>query len=166
MPYKCVSYIDKMNRDRKSDFITPSGSPVKNDYDYKIIDGIKQLVVSGESNTQDIIDSFAEESDINVIVARFLNGDDSVLNKTVGQFGDFRDCPTTYAEMFDRVLACQRIFENMPVDIRNKFDNSYEKFWTSYGTKYFDDVFSDYEVKTSPQDIVIEKESEVKIDAE
>lgn len=165
MPYKCVSYIDKINRERKSDFITSSGSNIKNDYDYKVIDGIKQLVVTGESNTQDLIDSYAEECDINVIVAKFLNGDDSVLNKTVGQFGDFRDCPKTYAEMFDRVVECQRIFDNLPVDIREKFDNSYEKFWTSYGTEYFDNVFTEYNVKTA-QPEVIEKESEVKIDAE
>ena len=167
MPFKCVSYVDRFNGERKSDFITNAGSPIKTDYEYQIIDGIKQLVPCGETNTQDMIQSYAEECDINVIVSKFLNGDDSVLHKTVGQFGDFRDCPTTYAEMFDRVLACEKIFNTMPVDIREKFDNSYEKFWSSYGSKYFDDVFSEYNVKTattSPE--VIEKESEVKVDAE
>lgn len=163
MAYKCVSYIDKMNRDRKSDFFVSSGSPIKNDYEYKIVDGKKMLVVCGETNTQDLIDSYAEECDINVIVAKFLNGDESVLNKAVGQFGDFRDYPTTYADMFNRVLNCQKIFDTLPVEVKEKFDNSYEKFWTSYGTKYFDDVFSDYSVKTAPQEEI--KESEVK-DAE
>lgn len=164
MSYKCVSYIDKMNRERKSSFITNSGSPIKKDYEYQIVDGIKMLVPCGKTNTQDYIDSFADEVNINTIINKFLNGDDSVLNKTVGQFGDFRECPTTYAEMFDRVLSCKKIFDNMPVDIREKFDNSYEKFWSAYGTQYFDDVFSDFEVKTVPQNDV--KESEVSIDAE
>ena len=164
MPYKCVSYIDAFNKERKSGFESDSGKPVKTDYDYKIIDGIKCLVPSGKTNTQDMIESFSEECDINVIVAKFINGDESVLSKTVGTFGDFRDAPKTYAEMFDRVISCEKIFNNLPVEIKEKFDNSYEKFWSSYGTGYFDEVFKDYDVKTAPQEPV--KESEVKIDAE
>ena len=39
----CVSYFDKINRDRKSDFITNSGSPMATTYDYKIVDGKKSL---------------------------------------------------------------------------------------------------------------------------
>ena len=166
MPFVCESYIDKFDKERKSKISTKTGSAFAPTYEYKIVDGIKQLFVSGEINTQDMIDSYAESVDINNIINKYLNGDESVLKQTVGRFGDFRDCPTTYAEMFDRVLACEKVFNSLPPDIREKFDNSNEKFWSSYGSKYFDSVFEDYATKDNvvPDEIV--KESEVVNNAE
>ena len=56
MPFVCESYIDKFDKERKSKISTKTGSAFAPTYEYKIVDGIKQLVVSGEINTQDIID--------------------------------------------------------------------------------------------------------------
>lgn len=141
---KCVSYFDRCDKNKRKSFVSCSGDPIAKKYEYRYVDGVKQLVVSGETNVQEFIDSFADQCDIHVIIAKFLNGDNSVLNRSIGQFGDFRDCPTTYAEMFDRVQKCENLFKSLPTEIKEKFDNSYEKFWSEFGSNYFDDVFKDY----------------------
>lgn len=161
MAIKCVSYFDRMDANKRKSFVSCSGSHIMTIYEYRFVDGIKQLVPSGKTDTQELIDSFAESADINNIIVRFLNGDESVINKVVGTFGDFRDCPTTYAEMFDRIQKCENLFNSMPVEIKEKFDNSYEKFWSSFGSEYFDDVFKSYNtssIETPIEDLVIEKE--------
>lgn len=146
--------LDNSVKKKHISFKTNSGTKVIPTYEYKFVDGIKTLVKTGETDIYSLIQAHAPEADIHNILAKFLNGDDSVLNKVVGTFGDFTDCPTTYAEMFDRVQKCKNIFDTLPVDLKEKFDNSYEKFWSDFGSDHFDSAFNDYnkslEVKTSP----------------
>ena len=151
MKLNVFSVFDKMDKKKRPDYLSCSGEAIGTTYEYSIVDGIKQLVPCGKTDRQAFIDSFAEETDINVIIAKFLNGDTSVINKAVGQFGDFRNCPTTYAEMFDRVQKCENLFNTLPVEIKEKFDNSYEKFWSEFGSNYFEDVFKEY---NSPEEDV------------
>lgn len=166
MTIKYRSKIDAIDVKKRPEFISKSGSKFVNTYEYRYIDGVKTLVPAGEKNIQDYIDSFAFDADINIIIAKFLNGDTTVINKVVGQFGDFRDCPTTYADLFDRVQKCENLFNSLPVDIKEKFDNSYEKFWSEFGSNYFDDVFKDYNSSSIDNvDSVKNIESEVVNDA-
>lgn len=150
MKIEVSSIFDKMDKKKRPVFSSCSGEAIGTTYEYAIIDGIKQLVPAGKTNRQDFINSFADETDINVIVAKFLNGDTSVINDAVGQFGDFRNCPTTYAEMFDRIQKCENLFNSMPIEVKEKFDFSYEKFWSEFGSNYFEDVFREYNTSSEP----------------
>lgn len=147
MPIIEASYIDRLHpedsKHKRKTFISKSGTGMVPVYEYKVIDGIKQLVNSGERNVQEEIDSFALSTDIHVLIERFVNGDTSVMRPD-GVFGDFTNAPTTYAEMFEGVQKCKNLFDSLPSEIRDKFDNSYEKFWSEYGTDYFDDVFKSF----------------------
>lgn len=127
------------------DFYSQKGESDGITYEYQFIDGIKTLVPSGKVNRQDLIDSFAESQDINIIISKFLQGDTSVLNPNTGQYGDFTNCPETYAELFNRVEHCKSVFDSMPVEIKEQFDNSYEVFWTQFGSERFDGIFKSYE---------------------
>ena len=151
---KFESYFDKLfpsSKAKVSEFHTCPGERFITTYEYDVIDGIKMLVPSGEHDIQLEIDSFEESQDINNIIARFLNGDTSVLNPKSGVYGDFTHCPKTYAEMFSHVQKCENIFNNLPVEIKEKFDNSYQKFWSDMGTDSFDNVFSEYNSKFGKQ---------------
>lgn len=145
-------FATKITRfERKSDhkknieeFSSCCGDPVGITYEYKYIDGIKLLVPSGEVDRQAFIDSYADSQDINVMINKFLQGDSSVLNPSSGQYGDFSNCPSTYAELFDHVQKCKNVFDSMPVEVKEKFDNSYEVFWTQFGSDRFDEIFKDF----------------------
>ena len=163
------SYIDRFERkidsDNKKDIkeiFAVAGNPIGEVYEYQLVNDIKQLVPCGETDRQAIIDSYAESTDINNIIERFLNGDEAVVNVTRGTYGDFRNTPKTYAEMFQRMQDCENIFNSLPADIKEKFDNSVEKFWSNFGNDNFNEIFNSF---VNPIEDIKEKESEVK-DAE
>lgn len=148
--------LDNSIKKKNKIFFSNSGTKFVPTYEYQLIDGIQTLVQNGETDLDSLIQSHAQEADIHVIINKFLNGDDSVLNKAVGTFGDFTNYPSTYAELFDRVQQCENLFESLPPEIRSKFDNSYQKFWSEFGSDHFDNVFNEYNktlnVKTSVVD--------------
>ena len=151
---KFKNYFEMLVSSTKSknlDYISNCGERFLTSYEYDIIDGIKTLVPNGETDLQAEIDSFAELQDINNIIARFVNGDRSAINPNNGVYGDFSNVPTTYAELFSRVQHCKNVFDKMPVELREKFDNSYEKFWSDFGSDSFDEIFKEYNSKFGKQ---------------
>ena len=151
---KFKSYFEMLSPDKKSKqyiYESQAGEQFLVTYEYDVVDGIKMLVPSGEHNIQEEINSFADEQDINNIIARFLNGDTSVLNPKHGTYGDFSNVPSSYAELFSHVQKCENVFNNLPADIREMFDNSYTKFWSDFGSESFDKVFEDYNSKIGKQ---------------
>ena len=93
-------------------------------------DGHINLEVIGVKNLPEYIDSFRESCDINNLVARFNAGDVTALSRTQGAFFDATQLPHTYAEMLNTVINAEQTFNSLPIDIREKFDNSYVK-WLS-----------------------------------
>lgn len=118
-----------------NDIFTEKGNSVKIVYSAKVNDdGTIELVPSGKEDWQAYIGSFADECDINVIVARFVNGDVNALNVRNGIFGDFSDMPKTYAEMLQLQINAKTQFDGLPVDVKEKFNNDFNQFIASAGT--------------------------------
>lgn len=93
-------------------------------------DGHIVLEEIGVKNLPEYIDSFRESCDINNLVARFNAGDVSALSRVQGAFFDATALPHTYAEMLNTVINAEQTFNSLPLEIREKFDNSYVK-WLS-----------------------------------
>lgn len=71
---------------------------------------------------------FLEESDINVIIARYRKT--GVLPNTfgnVGSFGDFSEV-TNFQDAMIKIQDAEDLFMSLPADIRYKFDNDPGKF--------------------------------------
>lgn len=77
------------------------------------------------------IQKYADECDINCIIARYMNGDLNALNKKQGMYGDFVAVPSSYREYLDVALKAQMIFNQLPADERAKF-GSVEQFIMSF----------------------------------
>ena len=128
----------------KNDVFTNSGdpihiilSPVVND------DGTIDLVESGKENTDDMIQSFAESCDINIILKRVANGETELLQQRKGMFGDFTNMPKTYAEVLQLQIDSNNLFNSLPIEIKQKFDNDANKFFVSAGSKEWIDKLGD-----------------------
>ena len=93
-------------------------------------DGHIILEEIGVKNLPDYIDSFRDSCDINNLVARFNAGDVSALSRAQGAFFDATQLPHTYAEMLNTVINAEQTFNALPLEVREKFDNSYVK-WLS-----------------------------------
>lgn len=116
--------------------VSNPGNPIKPVYKPIVNkDGTITLVQEGFVNTDEEIQSHEESVDIDVIVARYMNGDLEALNKHVGQYGDFTEMPKTYAEVLQMQIDAKNTFMSLPVEIRQKFDNDPNQFFAQSGTE-------------------------------
>lgn len=149
--------------DRKS-VPYPVTTSIVTDYQLSLApDGKETLIAVGEHDIYPEIQSHAKSVDINEIVLRHQRGDIDVLAQRAGMYGDFTNLPTSYAELYQNVLDAQAYFDSLPLEVRQKFDHSFSKFFTSIGTSEFEAAFS--QPKVDSVDVNV-NESEVNPDVE
>lgn len=112
------------------------GSPVKVLYRGKYdANGRVVLEKNGEENLYDYIQSFRDSVDLNVILARFSNGDVEALNKAQGFYADVTDFPKNMADALNRINQAEEMFKSLPLETRQQFDCSFEQFLAQSGTE-------------------------------
>lgn len=112
------------------------GSPVKVLYSGKYdVNGRVVLEEKGKENLYDYIQSFRDSVDLNVILARFTNGDVEALNKAQGFYADVTDFPKNMADALNRINQAEELFKALPLETRQKFDCSFEQFLSQSGTE-------------------------------
>lgn len=104
-------------------------------------EGVMDLEVAGFEDTDAIINSFAESTDIRVILQRVSQGETELLNQRNAIFGDFTGMPKTYAEMLQLHIDSNRLFESLPVDVKEKFNFDPNQFFAQAGNaEWFEKV--------------------------
>lgn len=93
------------------------------------------LEPAGQSNHYLEIQSHAESCDINIIMARYANGETDVLSKMQGVYGDFTQVPTNYADIMNAQIKAKALFMSLAPEVREKYGNSVEQFMASFSTK-------------------------------
>ena len=89
-----------MKKVDRSGLYTNPGSPVHVLYSPVVSpDGGIALKEQGKENTDEIINSFAETTDIRIILQRVNAGEIDLLEQVKGTYGDFTGAPKTLAEM-------------------------------------------------------------------
>jgi len=101
-------------------------------YDRK---GVWHLAETGKENRYLDIQSYAASCDINVIMARYRNGETDVLQQIQGTYGDFSNVPTNYADLMNAKLQAEHLFMSLSADVREKYNNSVEQFMAEIGTR-------------------------------
>lgn len=105
------------------------GSREKVLYTSKVLDdGTIDLIESGKEDLYGYIQSHKDSVDINVLLARYQNGDPTALARVQGSYGDFTQMPKTYAELLNAMIAGEQYFNSLPVETRAKFDHDFNKF--------------------------------------
>lgn len=115
---------------------TEPGSKKQKTYSMTVdLNGHKVLEETGEIDLYEKIQESLEETKIENIVRRAVGGDAQALNVMHGVYADVTDAPRTFAEMQQAVIYATEQFSRLPVEIREKFGHSPEKFVATYGTK-------------------------------
>lgn len=98
-----------------------------------------QLVLeeSGVVNIYDEIQSHVDFCDIHMILKRYESGDVSALSQRQGFYMDVLDFPKTYAEALNRMNAMEADFMKLPVEVRERFGNSFPQFLAASGDSDF-----------------------------
>lgn len=103
----------------------------------------EQLVLTGKKSLFDEIQSFHESTEINNIINRFVNGETHLLHQVDGVYADVTNAPESYADYFRKVREAEKIFNQLPDEIKDKFDDDPEKFFLEFGTDSFINKVSD-----------------------
>lgn len=114
---------------------TVAGSGIKVNYS-PVFDehGIMSLEESGKDDFYAYIQSFKDQCDINKIYERFCQGDSSALSQVQGMYADFSDAPKTYSGWINLYNDLEGKFSSLPLDVREKFGFSYERWLSGIGT--------------------------------
>lgn len=113
-------------------FVSVPGSPVKDVYSPHY-DAFGELIIekTGEEDLYAYIQSHKESCDIHLMLERYANGDDQALSRAQGFYADTSGMPQTYAEILNAVLAGEAAFNQLPKEIKQKFDNSFSQWLAS-----------------------------------
>lgn len=117
--------------ERERIFQSP-GNPIRTLYVAQFDEfGNHELVETGKENLYDYIQSFKESCDIHVIMERYARGDVEALSRRQAMFADVTDLPDTFAGMLNAITQGEQYFESLPLDVRERFDNSFAKWITA-----------------------------------
>lgn len=118
--------------DDRSPVFQEPGSSVKLVYSPRYDDnGVLDLVVTGKEDLYAYIQSHKESTDIHVLLDRFANGEVDVLQRMQGFYGDVTSMPKTYAEVLNAVIVGEETFARLPIEIKNRFNNSFSEWLAS-----------------------------------
>ena len=114
---------------------TPTGNGKKKTY-HETVDenGKLGLVEDGEKDIYAEIQTYADSCNINSIIQRMAAGDPFIVNQIPGDYMDVSEMPTTIAEAQRMITEAKAGFDQLPMEIRKKFDLSPEKYIAEYGT--------------------------------
>lgn len=98
-------------------------------------DGRRELIADRKKNTYDIIQSHLEECLIENIIKRALEGDTSVLEMMKGQYTDITGAPKSLAEAQQMIIDLKAKFDELPKDIKQKFDYNVEQYIAEFGSE-------------------------------
>ena len=119
-------------------FVSCPGNPMKEVKHGELqTDGSIKLVVDRIENTDETIQSFAPSTMIENIMARIQAGQTELLTQKNGFFMDTIGLPANYAEVLNLVIKGQEVFEKLPVEIKERFDNDFNKWFVAMDKEDF-----------------------------
>lgn len=117
------------------------GSGVKDSFKMNIdLKGRRKLVRNGTIDIYAQIQSHKDSVDINLIIAKYMNGDESALSKVQGFYGDYTNIPTSLNDLQNRVMDAERLFYQLPLEVREKFEHNASMFYHSIGSDTFNEA--------------------------
>ncbi len=134
MAYRSVSNF----RETTTAKTTEAGETVRRTYLWERNEkGEKVLKLDQTIDQQAEIDSYLEETKLENIIRR-ASIDPDLAARLVPDVGkgiqDFTEAPKTLAELQNIMLRAEQIWEDVPKEIKLKFDNDVDKFVASFGT--------------------------------
>lgn len=137
--------FETMYRERKRVHLNP-GNPEIPTYRPVLSDsGRLDLIEDGKVNLYLDIQSHKDSCDVNLLIQRFESGDITALGTPRDPvYLDVTNMPKTYAELYQQVIDAKNEFDQLPLDLREKFDFDPDKYISQMGTADWFNVMQDY----------------------
>lgn len=145
-------------QDKKALRCSPTGEKTQLEHSPHMgLDGRRKLIADDEKPIYEMIQAHREETEIERIVKRALNGDMSVLNSIEGSYMDIAGAPKSLAEAQQIIINAKRDFDKLDPEIKQKFDNNVEVFIAEAGSKNWADKLGITEKMKKAQETEIEE---------
>ena len=107
-----------------------SGDVKRMTYRYEYDENGERILVNDDfENTDDKIQLYRDVNNIDMLIARYANGDPTALNQTNGIYADFSDMPKSLSEIYERIDKANEEFNKLPTDVKEAFNNSPNEFY-------------------------------------
>ena len=127
-----MTFFSAYNRPKAK--VPPIGNGSAPVYEEVLDDGDPHLRVSGQDNLFEYVQASKDETNIYIIIERYRRGDITALAKNNGQYIDVTGMPTTLMDAYAVMNKARRNFENMPEDVRAKFDDDFNVYLQTVST--------------------------------
>lgn len=136
----------EMKQSKSGDYRSKTGTKYLEEYEYRVDkEGVKKLVKTDKkTDVHARIQADYDSTDINKLMLRFSLGDTSAINVREGQFLDVTSMPTTLAEVFDKAIQAEQLFNELPTDLKEMFNNSPSEFFAKFDSKEFNEKIAKY----------------------
>lgn len=117
--------------------ITPSGSMEEDIWQLKIDEkGNETFYIAGKTNVYEKIQAHLEETKLENILAKCIDTEDTtLLNQREGFYADLSEMPNTWIEAQNKIKNAENIFNELPLEIRKKYDNNFNKYLAEIGSE-------------------------------
>lgn len=88
------------------------------------------------------IQSYADETNINSILTRYVNGDKTVLSQKAAMFMDITQIPDNISDLFNLTVAAKDLFASLPTEVKDVFGNNVYNFVSNMGTKEWNEIMN------------------------
>lgn len=112
-------------------FHTAPGSRIHTIYGSRFNGQSISLVIEGQEDIQDQIESYAPFCDINYMLQRLKVGDNSVLSQRAALYGDFSAMPVNPIDAVNLVRNAERRFAQLPTEEKKEYNNDYRVWLAS-----------------------------------
>lgn len=96
--------------------------------------GVLQLRENGKKNLYEYIQSHEESVNVKRILERYRQGDVTALNRVQAKYMDVTDMPKSLVEAINLVEQSKVEFNQLPVDVKAKFNHNYAEWLLSAGS--------------------------------
>lgn len=107
-----------------------------------------KVVPKGKENLYAYINSFADSVNLHLLLARFQNGDKEALLQRAGAYIDISALPTNINEFIELSRNATNLFNTLPVEVKEKFNNNVVEFVSTIGDPDWNEKMS-----VSPADV-------------
>lgn len=118
----------------------PTGEKFTMEHEANIdLNGRRYLTKTKRVESYELIQSYAEECNIQNIIRRATNGDPSLLQQVIGTYQDITEVPKTVAEAQQLIINLKEAFSKLPKETRAKFEFNDEIYVAQFGSEQWAD---------------------------
>lgn len=116
--------------------LSPTGEKIQIEHTPHMgLDGRRKLIKDNPKPIYEMIQASREQTEIDRIVKRALQGDESVLSAVEGQYIDITGAPKSLAHAQQIIINAKNDFEKLDTETKKKFENNVEIFIATAGSK-------------------------------